>query len=214
MMGFENLPANPGLFAVVFRRIIEQPRRRTTLSASRNRRYHPADKQLIRIKLRHYLTIFVAAVRSALQLDAGGVDDLLPSLQLLLKEGICFRRALPTGSTPILRIFPGTPDLSPPRPGVAQDRPDSSGNPPAPGSCSSSRRGIRATPSRSASALRQLREPIAAGHRQRLDVAGGRETDHRRQLREHHLRRARQQVVERDPAAAVRHLTSWCRSRA
>jgi hypothetical protein len=38
-------------------------------------------------------------VRSALKLDAGGLDDLLPSLQLLAKEGIGFRR-LPTGLDP------------------------------------------------------------------------------------------------------------------
>lgn len=93
MTGF-NLPANLGLFAVVFRHIIEQPRRRTTLSASQRPRYHPADKQPIRIKLRHYLTMFVTPVRSALKLDAGGVDDLLPSLQLLAEEGIIFRRRL------------------------------------------------------------------------------------------------------------------------
>jgi predicted ATPase with chaperone activity len=33
-------------------------------------------------------------VRSALKLDAGGLDDLLPSLQLLAKEGTGFRRRL------------------------------------------------------------------------------------------------------------------------
>jgi hypothetical protein len=41
----------------------------------------------------------------------------------------------------------------------------------------------------------------ALGYRQRLDLARGREADHRRQVREHHLGRARAQVVERDAAA-------------
>jgi hypothetical protein len=34
----------------------------------------------------------LAAVRSKLKLDAGGVDDLLPSWQLLVKESISVRR--------------------------------------------------------------------------------------------------------------------------